>query len=385
MKKRIRAVPGGTSAGKTISILSILISLSQTDKAPTITSVVSESYPHLRTGAIRDFLRIMKEHNYFKKENWNKTESTYTFETGSIIEFFSVDTPGKVHGPRRQRLFINEANHVLYDTYTQLIIRTEEFVFLDWNPTSEDFWYYTEIRGKREDAEEVVVTYRDNEALSDAIVQEIESRKHLKNWWRIYGEGQPGVLEGRVFTNDFKIIDKIPYEARLVSRGLDFGYAKHPSVLIDVYYHNGGYILDEVFYKTKMLNSHISQRILALDDQDIPVVADSAEPKSIKEIEDEGVYIIPAKKGADSRRHGADKLNQVKISVTLKSVHIISENRNLQHKQKKDGTWTNEIDDFNDHCFDAMRYAFEQINTHDEYDDELYSDHDQELLERLNN
>lgn len=387
MKKRIRAVPGGTSAGKTIAILSILISLAQSDKTHTITSVVSESFPHLRTGAIRDFLRIMKEHNYFDKSRWNKTDSTYTFESGSIIEFFSVDTPGKVHGPRRHRLFVNEANHVLYETFTQLLIRTEEFVYLDWNPTSGDFWYFTELQGKRDDVEEVVVTYKDNEALSRAIVSEIESRKHQKNWWRVYGEGMPGILEGRVIKKDWQIIKEIPYEARLVSRGLDFGYAKHPSVLVDIYYLNGGYIFDEVFYRKGMDNTNIAQRIMALEDQDVVTVADSSEPKSIKEIEDFGVYIIAAQKGADSRRNGADKLNRLQISVTEKSVNIIRENRNLQYRQKRDGTWTNEPEDINDHCFDAIRYALEQISIYNSYDDdeEIYSEHDKELMERLSN
>src|SRR6476661_42479 len=182
LKKRIRAVQGGTSASKTISILLLLIDLAQRDTTPTITSVVSESFPHLKRGAIRDFLQIMQEHQYFKEANWNKTDCIYTFETGSKIEFFSADQPTKVRGPRRDRLFINEANTVPYETFEQLEVRTKEFVFLDWNPTTE-FWFYTEVLGKRDDVEHIIITYQDNEALDPAIVRSIEQRKANKNWF----------------------------------------------------------------------------------------------------------------------------------------------------------------------------------------------------------
>ena len=139
LKKRIRLVPGGTSAGKTISIEQLLIDDAQSDKTPTLTSIVSESFPHLKRGAIRDFLNIMQEHGYYDDTRWNKTDYVYTFETGSRIEFFSADQPAKVRGPRRDRLFINEGNNVPYETWDQLLVRTKEYAWCDWNPTNE-FW-----------------------------------------------------------------------------------------------------------------------------------------------------------------------------------------------------------------------------------------------------
>ena len=141
---------GGTSASKTISIILFLIAKAQTDKTPTLTSIVSESFPHLRRGCIRDFLNIMQEHKYFKDDRWNKSESTYLFETGSIIEFFSADQPDKLRGARRERLFLNEANNVPFDAFEQLEVRTKEFIFIDFNPTNE-FWAFTDLIGKRED------------------------------------------------------------------------------------------------------------------------------------------------------------------------------------------------------------------------------------------
>lgn len=149
LKKRLRGIPGGTSAGKTIGTIEYLIDKAQRDTTPTLTSIVSESFPHLRRGAMRDWEKIMKEHRYFKEKNWDKTNSVYTYETGSKIEFFSVDQSEKVRGARRDRLFINEANNISFATFEELEVRTKEFVILDWNPTNE-FWWYTEVIGKQQ-------------------------------------------------------------------------------------------------------------------------------------------------------------------------------------------------------------------------------------------
>ena len=172
LKKRIKGIAGGTSAGKTISIVQILIDKAQSDKKPKITSITSESMPHLKRGAMRDFLDIMKLHNYFKDDRWNKSDFIYTFETGSTIEFFSLDMPHKVRGPRRHRLFINEANNVPRETFDQLEVRTSEEVWLDWNPVQE-FWWYTDILPTwKVDFE--ILTYKDNEGLEQSIIESIE-------------------------------------------------------------------------------------------------------------------------------------------------------------------------------------------------------------------
>jgi len=210
LNKRIKGVAGGTSAGKTISILQILIDYAQSIDSQLI-SIVSESFPHLRRGAMRDFLNIMQAHNYFKDDEWSKTEFTYTFPNKSKIEFFSADQPGKVRGPRRDVLFVNEANNIDYESFDQLRIRTRKSIWLDWNPTNE-FWWYTDILPNY-NVDFITLTYKDNEALDISIVRDIESHKHNKQWWQVYGLGQLGELEGKIFTN-WQIIDEIPHEAR---------------------------------------------------------------------------------------------------------------------------------------------------------------------------
>lgn len=355
LNKRIRAIAGGTSASKTISILLYLIARCQTDKTPTLTSITSESFPHLRRGVMRDFLNILQEHGYYEDSRWSKTGFTYTFETGSVIEFFSADQSSKVRGPRRDRLFVNEGDNVSQETFEQLLIRTKEFAFIDWNPVAE-FYMYTDYIGKREDVEFIVLTYKDNEALDESIVKEIESRKKNKAWWRVYGEGQLGDVEGRIFT-DWQIIDEIPFNARLVRRGLDFGYSIDPTAIVDVYEYDGGLIVDEQLYQKGLSNSQIADFLRNVKDSNTLVVADSAEPKSIDELKLYGLNVIPTKKGKDSVNYGIQLIQDRRISITKGSLNGIKEYRNYMWKTDKDGKNVGVPEPGADHFLDAMRYA----------------------------
>ena len=309
LNKRIRGIAGGTSASKTISILQWLIDRAQSGKE--IISVVSESMPHLRKGAMRDFLDIMQQHNYFKDSSWEKTNSIYTFESGSVIEFFGAESWEKVKGPRRDILFINEANHLSFETFNQLEVRTKKMIWLDWNPESE-FWWYTDIQPKM-DVDFLTLTYRDNEGLDSQIVQSIESRRGNKNWFRVYGEGLLGEIEGRIY-RDWLIINEMPHEARLSKYGLDFGYSNDPAAIVAVYEYNGGLILDEILYRKGMGNKEIAD--LLLNQARALVIADSAEPKSISEIGGYGLMIVGAEKGSDSVLHGIQYVSWVSSTLS---------------------------------------------------------------------
>jgi len=357
MTKKIRIVQGGTSASKTISILLWLINLCQSDTKPTLTSVVSESVPHLKRGAIRDFRNIMIAHGYWKDSLWNISDSIYTFETGSKMEFFSTDNGDKLRGARRDRLFMNEANNCTLDAFDQLEVRTKEFVYLDFNPTNE-FWAFTDIMPLRQDWEKIILTYKDNEALSQEIIDSIEQRKNRKGWWQVYGEGQLGEVEGKIY-KDWAIIDNIPHEARLERRGLDFGYTNDPTAIVDVYYYNGGYILDEVCYQKGMSNKEIADVIKNLTQ--IMVIADSAEPKSIDEIRLYGINMMPATKGPGSINQGIGFVQQQRISVTKRSGNLIKEYRNYLWATDKQGKILNEPEGGLDHALDAVRYAFTSL------------------------
>lgn len=355
LRKRIRGVAGGTSASKTISILLWLIDYAQSHNNELI-SVVSESFPHLKRGAMRDFLNIMQKHNYFKDSLWNKTDYTYTFETNSKIEFFSADQPGKVRGPRRDVLFVNEANNIPYETFTQLEVRTKKIIWLDWNPVQE-YWWYTDVLPHM-NVDFLTLTYKDNEALDQNIVNAIESRMGNKNWWQVYGLGQLGEVEGKIY-RDWIIVDEIPHEARLVRYGLDFGYSNDPTALIAIYYYNGGYVLDQVIYRTGLVNQQIADIIN--NQPHALVIADSAEPKSIEELRLAGVLIEEAVKGQGSVNQGINFVQSQRISMTSRSIDLIREYRNYLWKTDKDGHIINVPDVGFDHGMDAVRYGLQNF------------------------
>lgn len=354
LKKRIKIVQGGTSAGKTIGIVQVLVDKCQTeDGEGDISSITSESFPHLKRGAIRDFLNIMKSHNYYRDGRWNRTDYIYTFESGAMLEFFSSDQPAKVRGPRRKRLFINEANNVPFETFEQLEVRTTEEIYVDYNPTVE-FWVHTDLIGKRDDVEFIILTYKDNEALDDSIVRTIEQRKGRKNWWRVFGLGELGEIEGKIYS-DWQPVDEIPHEARLERYGLDFGYTNDPTAIVAVYKYNGGLIFDQITFQKGLSNKQIADIFVNLPKS--LVIADSAEPKSIDEIASFGVNILPCEKGKDSVIYGIQLVQDQRISVTKRSVDVIKEYRNYLFIEDKNGKVTNEPDHLFSHSMDAIRYA----------------------------
>ncbi len=363
LKKRIRAVAGGTAASKTVSILIWLIDYCQTkQKRPKIASVVSESYPHLEKGAMQDFEIIMKDRGYWDDDLWNKTKHTYTFETGNKLEFYSVDTYGKAHGPRRDVLFINECNNLQWQIVDQLIVRTREVIWLDWNPTSE-FWFYTQLLpNRKKDIDFITLTYKDNEALDEATIHDIESHRNNKKWWRVYGEGKLGELEERVYRG-WQIINTIPHEARLERYGLDFGYSNDPTVIEAIYYYNGGYIIDEIVYQKGLSNKTIAD--ILNNQPPALVIADSAEPKSIDEIKSYGVNIIGATKGPGSVFQGIQFVQDQRISLTARSLKTIKAYRNYVFKKDKDGKVLNIPDDTIhewSNPMDAIRYGLDSFN-----------------------
>lgn len=354
LKKRLKIIQGGSSAGKTIAILLLLIDIAQT-RENLLISVVSETMPHLKRGAMRDFLNIMQNHRYYKEDNWNRTDNIYTFDTNSKIEFFSADSPDKVRGPRRDILFLNECNNIPYEAYTQLAIRSNKDIYLDYNPVAE-FWVHTEVIPTK-DHDFIILTYKDNEGLPQTIIDELESRKHNKNFWRVYGQGLLGEIEGKIY-DGWQTIDEIPHEARLITRGLDFGYTNDPTAIVDIYQYNGGFIFDEQMYQKGVHNDEIANFLKALDGDDkVLVIADSAEPKSIDEIRKFGIKIIGAIKGPGSVTRGIDFVQSQKISMTKRSVNLIKSYRNYLWKVDKLGKNLNVPDHNWSDLMDAVRYG----------------------------
>lgn len=356
LRKRIRIVQGGTSSSKTFTILPLLIQYAiQTPKSEI--SVVSESIPHLKRGALKDFLKIMDWTNNFNPNNFNKSNLTYKFSNGSYIEFFSADQPDKLRGARRDVLFINECNNVSFESYQQLSIRTKKFIYLDYNPTNE-FWVHTELINDN-NSDFIILTYKDNEALDPAIVKEIEKAKvkaetssYWENWWKVYGLGQIGTLDGVIF-NNWQTIDVLPTDARLLGYGVDFGYSNDPTAIVEVYKWNDKRIVNEICYQKELSNSQIAKFITSK----LPVYCDSAEPKSIAELTKLGVRAFAVTKGSDSINFGIQTMQSQEYLITKQSTNLINELRKYAwDKDKKTGATLNKPIDMFNHAIDAFRY-----------------------------
>lgn len=188
---------GSTRSGKTYAIMQLLFLIALNRKGVLI-SVVAESLPHLKRGAIRELEKVvMSEKNISWSDNYNKSEFIFTINN-STIEFFSIDNEDKVRGAGRHILFVNESNRIRFEAYQQLAQRTEEQIFLDYNPVSL-FWANFEIIDRDKEHIFIHSTYKDNNFLPDALVKEIESNKIYENWWRIYGLGLVGFSENILF------------------------------------------------------------------------------------------------------------------------------------------------------------------------------------------
>ena len=359
---------GGTRSGKTYSILQtfILALIEEVNnlRPATVNSVVSESMPHLQRGAIRDFKAIMEKDGIWEEARWNETQHTYTFANNSILEFFSVDNAGKVHGSARDRLFINEAQNIPYEIARQLFVRTRGQIVCDYNPTH-SFWL-NEVVEARQNCITIRSTYRDNDFLTQEQVAEIESNRNDRNWWKVYGEGQIGTLDGLIY--NFELVDSIPAVTEMDSlveiQGLDFGFTNDPTARVQVVADPRKKILwaRQRCYKTHMLNRHIIEDLQADGvTRRTEVYADCAEPKSIAEIKEAGYNVIPCDKDAPVR---SDKLKfQLQwmqgwtLNVTKDSIDLIRELRNYTWDKDRDGNPLNQpIDKFN-HLLDALRYA----------------------------
>jgi phage terminase large subunit len=361
MTARKKVIQGGTSAGKTLAILAVLIDIAA--KKKTEISVVSESIPHLRRGAIKDFAKVMQWTGRWVADRWNKTLLTYHFANGSIIEFFSADSEARLRGARRQVVYINEANNIDFESYYQLAIRTSEAIYIDFNPTHE-FWAHTEVLPEQ-DAELIILTYNDNEALPDTIRKDIELNRtkaetsaYWANWWKVYGLGQVGTLQGAIY-EDFEVVEGIDVSrAKFVALGLDWGFSNDPTALVAIYRQGDCLLIQELLYSTGLTNQDIADKLRSLGiTRAWEIVADSAEPKSIEEIYRLGFNIKPAEKGPDSVRNGIDILKRFKLQVTKDSTNLIKELRSYTWATDKEGKNTGvPIDSFN-HACDAMRYV----------------------------
>tara|TARA_B100000519_G_C14251272_1_gene442568 strand:+ start:2043 stop:3224 length:1182 start_codon:yes stop_codon:yes gene_type:complete len=307
---------------------------------------------------IRDFEEILKQNGYYNMVDHNKTKKTYKFKK-RMVEFIGADDQQKLRGAKRNILYCNEANELEYKKeFFQLLMRTENKIFLDFNPDDEQVWINQELEIKRSaevgDVEVIVSNYKNNSYLPKSLIKEIEYLQQTdKEFWKIYGLGEYGNISGLIYEN-VEYVETMP-ECDLVSYGLDWGYSLDPTACVGVYKRGEELYLKEILYEKGLTNQDIAERLKPIVGRE-EIICDSAEPKSIEELYRLGLNVKPATKGKDSINNGIDILKRYKIKVVNGS-NLRKEFRSYKWATDKNGNSLNKpIDKFN-HLLDALRYV----------------------------
>ena len=362
MDKFIRAIQGGTSSSKNWSVIPILINEAASDQTPTLTSVVAESMPHLRKGAIRDFKSIMKITGRWREDGWKESKAIYEFANGSEIEFFGADDDAKLRGGRRDRLYVNECDRITWDSFYQLRTRTREYIYLDWNPVNE-FWFHKRLACDS-NVDYIITNYLDNEAIDqeslnsilDAKVKADRGDAWFINWYKVYGLGQLGQLLTACVTNSSQKYKRVPEGSKLIAHSLDSGYSPDPMAMVSLYLHEGDYIFVERLYKRELGPVQLEDELKQLGIQKHEtIIVDNADTTLVQYLKDQGWAAEPTKKKAIE--YGLDLIGQLGSD----EFNIIGDNIELEarlycRKTNSDGEIISGKYEGPDHLMDCCRY-----------------------------
>ena len=352
--KKIVVEQGGTRSGKTYNILLFIIFHYCTQNNKKIVTICRKTFPSLRATVMRDFIEILNTYEIYRDEFHNKSNSEYHL-FGNLVEFTSLDQSQKIRGRKRDLLFINEGNELYWEDWQQLIFRTQERIVIDFNPSDEYHWIYDNVI-TREDCAFFKTTYLDNPFLEDVIKDEIERLKETDDqYWQIYGLGERATSISTIFK--YVETKQIPFDAKLVAYGMDFGYSNDPTTFVSVFTLNYNLYIKEHLYRTQMTTNDIHTFLKEQNLLKNPIYADSAEPRLIAELRRMGHNIFPSLKGKDSINAGIDLLKRYKIHITSDSNNAIQEFRNYKWKEDRAGKLINVPEDKHNHIIDPTRYA----------------------------
>jgi phage terminase large subunit len=361
-KRRYISNQGSSRSSKSYSIMQLLTLIGQKEPHTSI-SVVSPSLPHLKRGAMRDFMGILGDgvdafgrvngQGLYQVSRHNKTDNIYDFGKGSYMEFFGAENEGKVRGPGRKILFVNEANLISFELFTQLALRTTGTIFIDFNPADLNSWVYD--IGLRDNAQFIHSTYKNN--LGNLPAHQIAEIEYLReadaNLWRVYGLGLKGASSETIYTT-WMIIKQMPEQLDSESYGLDFGF-NHPSVLMRVGVKDGRCYADELLYESGLTHAQLAMKLkeMGMDKGQI-IWCDHASPAGIRELRLAG---IDAREALKDVYDGILTVKSRPLYVTERSTNTIKELKSYKWKKTKEGVVLDEPVKFMDDAMDALRYA----------------------------
>lgn len=345
---RYAVLRGGTRSGKTYAALRFII-LNALAGAFRRCSVVAESVPHLRRGALRDCSDIIDK-LWLPGITYKQSLKEYHFPGGAVVEFFSADDSARLRGAQRDWLFVNEANLIDERSFNEMDVRTKDFVILDFNPVAR-FWLNDLFERLDIDMNtiEVVSTYKDNPYLDPSQVQAIEQRKTLSQWWRTYGEGEYGESQGVAWYNweEGEVSKELTYDVV----GVDFGEGRSPSAVVGVRrVDNDNFEAVELYYGKGSLHDlgDILRRVRTK-----AIYADSAQ-----------MHLINALRGMDVDVRACIKMHLVASFALLNERHFIIDKESVNLlREAREVAWSDRgagliKTGVSDHALDAVRYAY---------------------------
>lgn len=345
---------GGTSSGKTYSIMQALIIKAITNKMLRIL-VVGQDMPNLRIGPMQDFEIILQNPLLAGSiKEVSKRDNKYIFFTGSFIQFKTIKTEQDAKQGKREILFVNEANGIPFPIFDQLNVRTTERTFIDYNPTA-PFWAHDLIG--TEGVDTFFSNFEHNPFVSPKIIKKILRYYDTDPMrWKVYGLGQTGQVEGVIFEN-VNWIDSFPEGCKKISYGMDFGFADDPTTLVKTGWYAGQLFAELLLYEHQIGVEELKEKCKDLNLNRYTQINCDHNTALIRYLKSGGLNVREAAKGPGSINVGIKLLQSQKINIVANR-HFKEEQQKYTYKyDSKKGRYSNvPIEEYN-HIWDATRYS----------------------------
>jgi phage terminase large subunit len=378
---RIQIFYGGSSSGKSVfAAQRAVIDVLQGGRNYLICRAVGRT---IRRSVFSEINSAISEAGLNSLFDVNKSEFIITCANGYQFLFTGLDDTEKIKSIRPDKgvitdVWIEEATETERDAIKQLLRRQRggdekipKRLTMTFNPIYKTHWIYQDYFSRIAWADDrtefqspdlsiLKTTYKDNHFLTDQDIAGLENE--TDSYYRdVYTLGKWGVLGDVIFKN-WRVEDLSGMRDQFTNHhnGLDFGFSSDPAAMPVTHYdrnHKTIYIYDEL-YERGLTNDVLAREIKQRIGQEY-IYCDSAEPKSIMELQQHGINAIPTRKGKDSILFGIQWLQQQQIVIDTRCINARAEFNVYHWKKDKDGNALRQPIDKNNHLIDALRYAYE--------------------------
>ena len=358
----------GARSGKSVFITQKILCKACTSKRKVL--IIRKYDTTLKDSVFQLFIDQLKKWKIYKFCKVNMSTYTITLPNESVLLFKGLDDPEKIKSITDiTDIWTEECSELSRDEFTQLDLRLRSQagnlqIFVSFNPVSKQNFVYQKwfVNGTPANTFILHTTYKDNKFLPKEYIEALlEKQKSNPTYYKIYALGEFCTLDKLVYYN-WKVedFDHTQIKGKLLI-GLDFGYTNDPTALVASVMTDKKIYIFKAWVDTNKTNPQIAQVIKSLGFQKSTIICDSAEPKSIQELRQNGIYAArESTKGPDSIIHGIQRLWEYEIIVHPSCTETITEFENYAwQKDKTTGEYINKPIDMFNHCMDALRYSLQ--------------------------